>query len=465
MQKTEIKMRLIPAELITPMLVASNLKVCALLESASYVAGTSRYSILMLEEAFRLEQHDQILQVKGKKKSIVAAQDILAAARDIANMFTPLGQDIPFPAGGIGYLSYEFATRCDAITLKKEKDPLDLAEAVFLFGHILLVFDHFIDQAYLIGLNYPDATIDLNKAMDHYEKKLKTITQYEEQKTYTYKHLPQAGEKEQFLNSVKKIREHIIQGDLLQGVLSRRECFQTNLPALEAYRRLRGINPSPYMFYMDFDGFQLFGTSPEVHLKVNKGKATIRPLAGTRPRIMPGKTKDQIITELQNDPKERAEHLMLVDLARNDLGRLCEPGSVIVTQEFGVEEFESVFHMVSQVEGKLPSEEPATSLLRFSFPAGTVSGAPKIRAMEIIDSLEPHPRGFYAGLAGYIAPGEELDTCITIRSAVKKEDRLYLQAGAGIVYDSDPYKEYEETQAKMASLLAIFKADKQNLSL
>jgi anthranilate synthase component 1 len=237
-------------------------------------------------------------------------------------------------------------------------------------------------------------------------------------------------------------------------VLSRRLNVRSSLPALEAYRSLRSLNPSPYLFYLDFDRFQLFGASPEVHVKVKGGKLTMRPIAGTRRRGGSEEEERALEKELLRDEKERAEHLMLVDLARNDLGRVAAPGSVRVTESMAVEKYSHVMHLVSQVEAQLAPGKTGLDAVRATFPAGTVSGAPKIRAIQTVDSLEPHRRGFYAGIVGYVEPGGGLDTCITIRSAVKLRDRLVLQAGAGVVYDSKPERELEETGEKLAALLA-----------
>ena len=224
------------------------------------------------------------------------------------------------------------------------------------------------------------------------------------------------------------------------------------MPAIEAYRALRTGNPSPYMFYLDFGEFQLFGASPEVHVKVRDGTAAIRPLAGTRRRGADAAEDARREQELLSDPKERAEHLMLVDLARNDLGRVCAPGTVTVTQLMEVERYSHVMHIVSHVEGTLAPGRTGLDALRATFPAGTVSGAPKIRAIEVIDSLEPVRRGFYAGVVAHVESDGSLDSCISIRCALKQGDIVTLQAGAGVVYDSVPEKEFEETEAKLGAL-------------
>jgi anthranilate synthase component 1 len=227
---------------------------------------------------------------------------------------------------------------------------------------------------------------------------------------------------------------------------------ETELPALEAYRNLRSTNPSPYLFYLDYGEYQLFGSSPEVHVKVKDDRAIIRPIAGTRRRGKDRGEDELLERELLADEKERAEHLMLVDLARNDLGRVCKPGSVTLGEYMGIERYSHVMHIVSEATGVLREGITGADVIRATFPAGTVSGAPKIRAVEIIDRLEPIPRSFYAGLVGYVEPGGNLDSCITIRSGLKKDGMMVLQAGAGIVYDSVPEREYEETGEKLGAL-------------
>jgi anthranilate synthase component 1 len=257
-----------------------------------------------------------------------------------------------------------------------------------------------------------------------------------------------------FMAGVNAIKHEIEAGNLLQAVLSRRMVIETKLSALQAYRGLRSKNPSPYLFYLDFGSFRLFGSSPEVQVKAKGGVATLKPIAGTRKRGASEAEDKALEIELANDEKEKAEHLMLIDLARNDLGRICKSGTVKVTEYMGVERYSHVMHLVSQVEGEMVEGADCAALVRATFPAGTVSGAPKIRAIETIDGLEPHPRGFYAGLVGYFESGGGMDSCITIRSALEKDGKIVLQSGAGIVYDSRPEREYEETCEKLRALAA-----------
>lgn len=259
-------------------------------------------------------------------------------------------------------------------------------------------------------------------------------------------------DREDFLEMVKKGREHVAAGDVCQVVLSQAFSAETDLSSDEIYRALREGNPSPYLFRLELPHMELIGSSPEVHVKLEGGKTLIRPLAGTRKRGATEERDRELEQELRSDEKERAEHVMLVDLARNDLGRTCAFGSVEVTELLGVERYSQVMHLVSQVEGRIRDDRTALDLLETSFPAGTVSGAPKIRAMEIIEDLEPTPRGPYAGAVGYLGFDGNMDTCIAIRTMVRRGAKVTVQAGAGIVYDSLPEMEYLETENKARAL-------------
>jgi anthranilate synthase component 1 len=453
----------IPGDKFTPLSLAIKLRARALLESASFHKGRERYSILLLKEAFTLRQsREELLMMidsgrEGWKRMNLDGGDILDVMSGFAGEHADFQPDFPFPAGGIGYLAYEYCRRFDTIRLRERDDPLDLPEACFLFGHLYLIYDHYTERITLVGVNYREHEIDLEKAMRETVARIGDLDfnfLTEPKASYPAEQLKQEDEREQFLAGVRLLKREIVAGNLLQAVLARRLTIRTDLPALDAYRSLRSLNPSPYLFYLDFDRFQLFGASPEVHVKVKRGKVTIRPLAGTRRRGSGPAEEARLEKELLTDEKERAEHLMLVDLARNDIGRVCRPGSVRVAESMAIEKYSHVMHLVSQVEGELARDKAGIDALRATFPAGTVSGAPKIRAIETLDALEPQRRGFYAGIVGYVEPGGGLDTCITIRSAVKMRDRLVLQAGAGVVYDSVPEREYEETEAKLRALTA-----------
>jgi anthranilate synthase component 1 len=448
---------MLPGERFTPFTLAKKLNAVAVLESSSFHKGRERYSLLMIQDAFRLEQRGREISLwtGAKRKTVKSdADDILDVLLYFANQHAQPHQDFPFPAGGIGFLSYEFAAYCDTIRISQKRDELDLPDASFIFGHVYLVFDHYTDLMYLIGLNYNEHEIDLAAAIADVERRITDLNfnYLQPEEASRPAEITSPDDSEWYKQGVSEIRNEIIKGNLLQAVLSRRVEIKTDLPALEAYRRLRTTNPAPYLFYLNFGDYEIFGSSPEVHVKLKDDHVTIRPIAGTRRR---GKDRTEDLAlekELLADEKEQAEHLMLVDLARNDIGRVCVPGTVQVTASTVVERYSHVMHIVSQVEGKLLEGKNGGDLIRATFPAGTVSGAPKIRAIETLDRIERIPRRFYSGLVGYMEPGGNIDTCITLRTGLKKGETMILQAGAGIVYDSEPEREYIETQEKLAAL-------------
>jgi len=260
---------------------------------------------------------------------------------------------------------------------------------------------------------------------------------------------------DQFKAGVEKVREYILAGDVMQVVPAQRMSCPFQAPALDLYRALRYLNPSPYMFYLDLGDFHIAGSSPEILTRAEQGSVTVRPIAGTRKRGANSEEDQALEADLLADPKEIAEHLMLIDLGRNDVGRVAKPGKVTLTDKMVVERYSHVMHIVSNVEGELRDGLGPLDVLRATFPAGTLSGAPKIRAMEIIDELEPTKRGIYGGAVGYIGFNGDMDTAIAIRTAVVKDQRLYVQAGAGIVADSVPQSEWDETMNKAR---AVFRA-------
>ena len=467
--------RVISGEKFTPYSLYRKLNGRALLESASFARGKARFSLILVKEAFKVQQYGKVISLLRDDEEFPLTQGIGASSGlslpsgahspsgDILDVLQSLAdqhrgehgsehRSFPFPAGGIGYLSYEYARHFDDIRLKSKTDSLGLPDAAFLFGNLFLIFDHYTDTISIVALNYDGFEINLEAAVRETEERIHDLDfNYlsPTQDDYGCTMMSPDAERERFSDGVIKIRREIKKGNILQGVLSRRVILQTDMPGLEAYRRLRSLNPSPYMFFLDYGSFQLFGSSPEMHVKVEGNRAITRPIAGTRRRGGSREEDLELEKELLSDEKERAEHLMLVDLARNDLGRVCMPGTVEVTEFSGIEHYSHVMHIVSQVEGELRSDMRGIDAVRKTFPAGTVSGAPKIAAMEIIDDLEQHSRSFYAGLVGYIEPDGSLDTCITIRSALRKDDLLILQAGAGIVWDSVPERELEETSEKL----------------
>lgn len=448
----------VPGDKFTPCALAIKLEAKCLLESSSLSGGHSRYSILMVDEAFRIVQEGDICyrrSKRGKERISREGEDILHVLQKMAAFHKGIDEEFPIPAGGIGYLSFEFAAYCDDIEFVDREDPLKLPLGEFLFGHVYLIFDHYTDEINLIGLNYPDFQINLEKAVQAVEKKIfdynfNYLT--EENRNSKGTLLPDPENEKNYLAMVRELKDEIIKGNLLQAVPSRRLTIHTQQTAMDAYRNLRSSNPSPYQIYFDFGDYQLLGASPEVHVKVCHGQAIIRPIAGTRRRGQNEIEDRALEKELLTDEKERAEHFMLVDLARNDLGRVCKAGSVQIQDMMSIERYSKVMHIVSEVVGDLREGITAGDVIRATFPAGTVSGAPKIQAIKTISRLENINRGFYAGLAGYFDADGSLDSCITIRSALKKDDFLYLQAGGGIVYDSDPERELEETKEKMRAV-------------
>ncbi len=450
--------RTLPGEKHTPFGLASKLGARVILESSSLSRGRERYSVLLIKEAFQVRQEgNDVFLYRGKERRAIGkpGEDILDVLSEIAAQLSHKEYEFPFPAGGIGFLSFEFASRCDRMEIPSRDDPLELPLAAFIFGHVYIIFDHYTDLIQILGVNYGDDDMDLDEVLDRTEAKIQDMNfNYMMENPGTYPAIIASAKEENraYKSAVGQIRQEIIKGNLLQAVPSRRLEIATEMPALEAYRALRSSNPSPYQFYLDYDHYQLFGASPEVHVKVNQDRVILRPIAGTRRRGKNEAEDRALAAELLADEKERAEHLMLVDLGRNDLGRVCDVGSIQVTEMMTVEKYSKVMHLVSQVEGRMAEGKTAADIIRATFPAGTVSGAPKIQAVKTVTAIEKMPRSFYAGLVGYLEPGGTLDTCISIRTALKKENRLFLQAGGGIVYDSDPERELEETNEKLRAL-------------
>jgi anthranilate synthase component 1 len=466
-KRTDMVTKSLPGERFTPFSLANKLNTKAILESASFTHGKDRYSILLLDEAFRvIQEPDRVVLLIDGDTIPSSGGDILDVLERIASQ-NPLPPDgIPLPGAGIGYLGFEFCQRCDTIIMEEQDDEIGVPEAVFIVGHLYIVFDHFTDTIHIFALNYEEHEIDLDAAVV-------TVLQRLNDLDFSYLSAPQpAGPsvlitneeetKQSFISGVDKIRQLITEGHLLQAVLSRRLVLESAETTLSVYRRLRSKNPSPYLFMINFGSFQLVGSSPESIVRVRDSVASIRPIAGTRRRGSDRQEDEQLRMELLEDAKERSEHLMLVDLARNDLGRVCVPGSVRVSRLMDVEHFSHVMHIVSDVVGQIdPVHTRAIEVLRSAFPAGTLSGAPKIEAIKRLSGLEMHKRSFYGGAVGYIEPDGDLDFCISIRCALKKEDRWYLQAGAGIVYASEAEREWVETEEKLGALRAVLEGDQE----
>jgi anthranilate synthase component 1 len=462
--------RRVPADLETPVSAFLKLRHLPagrrarfLLESVERGIQVGRYSFIGVAPASTLRlDGDRVLVARADREITIPldGRDPLSVVRDEIRR-TPVieADDIPGPfAGAVGYLSYEVARHYERLPAP---DDLGLALPGYLFmiPYTLVVFDHVRSEMELVVLPDPG---DAGGAYDHALATLDALlAALSSPLALADEAVPRAARatpepnvtRETFERRVRAAKEHIFAGDAFQIVLSQRLAARTHSEPFQVYRALRILNPSPYMFFFDAGDFQLIGSSPEVLVKLHRRKATLAPIAGTRPR---GRTpaEDQALEEeLLQDEKERAEHVMLVDLGRNDLGRVCETGTVKHESLMHVEKYSHVMHIVSTVSGTLSPRYDAFDLLRACFPPGTVTGAPKIRAMEIIASLESDRRGPYAGGLGYFGYQGDMDMCITIRTIVMRGDRFYVQAGAGIVADSDPAREYEETMNKARALI------------
>jgi len=372
----------------------------------------------------------------------------------------PVLQDLPRLTGGaVGFSSYDTVRQVEHLPDMPRED-ISIPEAIWSFYDEIYAFDHVKQQIVLIKTVFVDQESDpedlykeaqrsLNKMEFSAVRDVDASNDFE----LNAELLKSNMEPQYFHQIVKKAKEYIYEGDIFQVVLSQRFEAPFSGDSFTLYRALRMVNPSPYLFYLDFDGFALVGSSPEVLVRVTEDEARLLPIAGTRPR---GNTHEEDLAfeeDLKNDPKEIAEHIMLVDLGRNDLSRVCDSGTVKLERNQSIERFSHVMHIVSDVVGRLSPDKTSVDALMQCFPAGTVSGAPKIRAMEIIDELEPTKRGPYAGAVGYFDFSGNMDTCIAIRTMLVADQKVFIQAGAGIVADSDPQKEFEETKNKAGALV------------
>ena len=473
----ELVVRRLPADLETP--ISAYLKLAGpgpsfLLESVTGGERLARYSFIGVEptrvyllRGGGLEVHDFTLPGLPPVRCDLDGDplDVLRMAL-AAGAPAAAGQaGLPRLTGGlVGYLGYEMMRYFEpSVALAPHPE---LPDAILLQADILAAFDHVRGELVLMGSPTPGGLSleQVEARLDEMEQRLcGPLPAASGDRPDGRAPGLQAEQCEQeFVGRVQAAKEHIAAGDIFQVVLSQRISAPLQTPPFDLYRALRRLNPSPYMFYFDFgdlagEPLRLIGASPELHARLEGRTASLRPIAGTRQRSAVPAADLALERELLADPKERAEHVMLVDLGRNDLGRICATGTVRVAEQMVVERYSHVMHLVSQVEGRLRDGLDAFDLLRATFPAGTVSGAPKIRAMQIIHDLEPGPRGPYAGVVGYFSYDGNMDTCIAIRTLVAHGERVYLQAGAGIVADSDPQAEYQETLNKLSAQAAALR--------
>ena len=442
----------IMADLETP--VSAYLKIARgnysfLLESVEGGEQLARYSFLGTEPSLVLKT--------GKEKPI---DPLLPIEKELSRFQLVPTSGLPrFHGGMVGYLGYEAARYFERLP-SPDPDQLGLPESIFMLADSLLVFDHITHKIKVVSHVHLDGNIEA--AYHEATRRIDSLVDRLRQPIPPQLSPPASSPKSpassklsraEFEASVSQAKEHIYAGDVIQVVLSQRLAKPIKASPFALYRALRSLNPSPYMYYLHLDDFHIVGASPELLVRVEDGIVSTHPIAGTRPR---GKSDTQDMAleeELKHDEKESAEHIMLVDLGRNDIGRVSEPGTVKVTQLMDIERYSHVMHLVSHVQGRLRTGLSQFDALRACFPAGTVSGAPKIRAMEIIAELEPDKRGPYAGAVGYFGFSGNMDTAITIRTSIIKDGVAYTQAGAGIVADSIPEREYQESLSKAQALL------------
>ncbi|MEK7703159.1 MAG: anthranilate synthase component I [Nitrospirota bacterium] len=445
-----------------------------LFESVEGGEKWGRYSFLGANPAIVIKGvGTEVTVIEGEKHSVFQ-ESPLDCLKNIMAKFKPVSlPDLPrFSGGAIGFIGYEGARFFDAIEFKPRTiDPA--LDFFFMIADTLIIFDN-LKQKMKIVVNVPIENKNLKEAYHLAVSKIETMVERLQAPLKQSNRLlttmekpttsPQSNmSKEQFLKAVCAAKEFISAGDIFQVQISQRFSVPLQSDPFLIYRSLRSINPSPYMYYMELESLRIVGTSPEVLVRLESGKAEIRPIAGTRRRGHTPEEDKAMEVELLSDPKEAAEHIMLVDLGRNDLGRVCDYGSVKVTDLMVIERYSHVMHIVSNVVGQLRKSSDAYDLLKASFPAGTVTGAPKIRAMQVIDLLEPESRGLYAGTVGYIGFDGNMDTCITIRTIVIDKNMATVQAAAGIVADSDPELEYKETLNKAKAMLAAIEMAEQGL--
>jgi anthranilate synthase component I len=439
----------------------ANLPFSYLLESVEGGERFGRYSIIGLPSKKRIVIRDDVIEVIDQNQVIEkeTTQNPLNFIQNYLSQFkVPHDLELPRFAGGLaGYFGYETIQYIEArLRHKKTKDAIGVPDILLMLSDELIVVDNIAKKIFIVSYADPSITdayasglARLDKLYDQLHQSMKI----EPLQTLNLTEAKSEFGEEAFKKAVEKAKSYIFEGDIMQVVLSQRMSQKFEAPPLALYESLRTLNPSPYMFYYHMDDHHVVGASPEILVRLEDETVTVRPIAGTRPR---GKTEEEdkkLEKELLADPKECAEHVQLMDLGRNDIGRVSQSGTVKVTDNMTIERYSHVMHIVSNVEGTLKPNMHAMDVLKATFPAGTVSGAPKVRAMEIIHELEPSKRGIYAGAVGYLGFDGDMDVAIAIRTGVIKNKMLYVQAGAGIVADSIPHNEWVETQNKAKAVL------------
>jgi anthranilate synthase component 1 len=472
---TQTIIREISADLETPISVYMKLRgegASFLLESVEGGERIARYSFIGIKPKVQyIIRGNEIEIVESESARVVTFDENVDPTYFLQEemsrfKFTAQAGVPRFIGGLVGYLGYESVRHFEP-TLKSKMNRAAIPDGIFLLADTIIAFDHARRSLSLIA-NVLDGDVEsAHRKLDEIEsciqRSLPATQPHEVQTSKTRSNMTQG----RFEDMVRDAKEHIAAGDIFQVVLSQRFSRETNVEPFDVYRAVRRLNPSPYMFFFDFgfiDDELLFiaGSSPEMFVRLEGRTASLRPIAGTRPRGVDVDADTALAQELLADPKERAEHVMLVDLGRNDLGRVCEYGTVKVSDFFTIEKYSHVMHIVSHVEGKLRPDLTAFDLVRAAFPAGTVSGAPKVRALEIITELEPDARGAYAGAVGYFGFDGNMDTCLALRTMIARGNTFSVQAGAGIVADSNPTTEYQETVNKASAMLKAIEMAETN---
>jgi anthranilate synthase component 1 len=467
------------ADLESPLSIFLKVRGQFLLESVEKEGSVGRYSIIGIGKHTEFILNGTTLTTNHYKKGKCShtenctINNPLIKIREYFSSFSPpsyISKLPPFFGGAIGYLGYETVSYFEKIPVNKEGHSIP--DGILIIPETIIVYDNVLRNIYIIVCKEPDKGSPETAYMSALNKiteirdlidapfELPHDDSFIDEDTDVKAHMS----KQHFINGVKACKEHINNGDIIQAVFSQQFSLTTKAPPFELYRTLRILNPSPYLYYLDFDDFQIIGSSPEVMVRVQDGEVLLKPIAGTRPRGKSITEDNALAQELIHDPKERAEHLMLVDLGRNDLGRIAKTGSVDVTSYMEIERYSHVMHIVSTIKAELREHNDAYDVIKATFPAGTLSGAPKIRAMEILSELEPVKRGPYGGMVLNMSYSGNLDSCITIRTLVLKNNKAVIQAGAGIVADSDPDKEFLETVNKAKALVRAVQKTRKRLS-
>ncbi|HRT71589.1 MAG TPA: anthranilate synthase component I [Syntrophales bacterium] len=430
-----------------------------LLESVEGGEKWGRYTFLGADPktVYEVRGNEVVIEENGRTRRFDHGGDPLGYLKKLIGGYRPISPEgLPrFYGGAVGFLGYEMVRFFER--LPKRDRNAGTADAAFLITDTLMVFDNVRHTIKAVACVHTEGTKDLRSLYDDAVRRIEAMVDTLRGSVLDEKAYPEGTNEEpfaanmtpeEFKSMVRKAREYILAGDFIQVVVSQRFEGRNRLDPVNLYRALRFVNPSPYLFFLKLDDVTLIGSSPEVMVRLEEGIAELKPIAGTRPRGKSEQEDRMLSDELLRDPKERAEHVMLVDLGRNDLGRIARVGSVQVDQLMVVERYSHVMHLVSHIQAQLADGMDCFDVLKATFPAGTLTGAPKVRAMEIIDELEPTARGPYGGAVGYFSFTGNMDFCITIRTMMLKDGKIYIQAGAGVVADSDPDAEYRETVNK-----------------